>query len=133
MFYGFGYDSFDAVFALVFLLGVSVIVVAVIKSVSEWQKNNNSPRLTVEAVVVDRKKEVQHEQHANAGDVTGAHGYHMTTSVTYFVTFQVESGDQMKFTVKGSEYKTLQEGMHGKLSFQGSRYIGFENESENTK
>lgn len=133
MFYGSGYDSFDAVFALAFLLAASVIVVVIIKNVSEWQKNNNSPRLAVEAVVVDRKKEVQHKQHANAGDATGAHGYHMTTSVTYFVTFQVESGDQMKFTVNGNEYETLQEGMHGKLSFQGSRYIGFERNGKKTE
>ena len=45
---------------------------------------------------------------------------------TYYVTFQVESGDRMEFTVEGSEYGMLIEGDHGKLTFQGTRYLGFE-------
>lgn len=124
MFYG--YDSFSAMFGLIFLIAVAMIVVVVIKGVAQWHENNESPRLTVEARVVDKRKEMRHEQHANAGDITGAHGYHTTTSVLYHVTFQVESGDQMRFTVRGTEYEMLQEGMNGRLSFQGSRYLGFE-------
>ena len=42
------------------------------------------------------------------------------------VTFQVESGDRMEFEVDGSDYGLLVQGDIGKLSFQGTRYLGFE-------
>ena len=42
------------------------------------------------------------------------------------VTFQVESGDRIELQVKGNEYGMLVEGDYGKLSFQGTRYLGFE-------
>ena len=50
----------------------------------------------------------------------------MHTFTTYYVTFQVESGDRMELTVDGSEYGMLVEGDIGKLSFQGTRYLGFQ-------
>ena len=46
-------------------------------------------------------------------------------------TFDVESGDQMEFSVYGEEYGMLAEGDEGKLTFQGSRYLGFERAIEN--
>ena len=48
------------------------------------------------------------------------------TFTTYYVTFQVESGDRMEFEVDGSDYGLLVQGDIGKLSFQGTRYLGFE-------
>ena len=67
-------------------------------------------------------------QHAaNAGDLSGAHGYrHQHLYTSYYVTFQVESGDRMEFEVDGSDYGLLVQGDIGKLSFQGTRYLGFE-------
>ena len=51
----------------------------------------------------------------------------MTNSSTwYYATFQVESGDRMELTVSGSDYGYLVEGDHGKLTFQGTRFLGFE-------
>lgn len=44
----------------------------------------------------------------------------------YYVTFQVESGDRREFRVTGSEYEMLSEGDKGKLTFQGTRYLGVE-------
>ena len=48
------------------------------------------------------------------------------TSTTYYATFQVESGDRMEFSVSGAEYGMLAEGDQGSLTFQGTRYLGFE-------
>lgn len=48
------------------------------------------------------------------------------TFTTYYATFQVESGDRMELEVDGSDYGMLVEGDTGKLSFQGTRYLGFE-------
>ena len=127
---GLGFDLFSILFYVVFLLIIGVFVVAVVKAIGTWNKNNHSPRLTVSAVIVTKRMDVSYHHHANAGDITGAHGYHSSTSTRYFVTFQVESGDRMELSVDRAEYGMLAEGDKGKLSFQGTRYLSFERTSE---
>ena len=117
-----GFGGFEIMFYLVFFLVFGIIIFTIIKGIAQWSENNNSPRLTVEATVVSKRTEVTHHHH-HTGD-TGA--VHMTTSTTYYVTFQVESGDRMELHVSGREYGMLSEGDQGKLSFQGTRYLGFE-------
>ncbi len=46
----------------------------------------------------------------------------------YYATFQVESGDRMEFQVQDTDYGLLVEGDRGKLTFQGTRFLGFERE-----
>lgn len=121
-----GFVVFNLMFIIIFILVIGIFVVTAVKGIGQWNKNNNSPRLTVEATVVAKRNHVSHHRHANAGDATGAHGYHTTTSTSYYVTFQVESGDRMELPVTGSEFGLLVEGDYGKLSFQGTRYLGFE-------
>ena len=121
----FGSGLFEIFFMVMFIAVFGLIIVNIVSGVGEWNKNNHSPRLTVEATVVSKRLDVSHHQHGNAGDETGAHGYTTTSSTTYYVTFQVESGDRMEFHVNGSEYGMLVEGDRGKLNFQGSRYLGF--------
>ncbi|MCI9457297.1 MAG: DUF2500 domain-containing protein, partial [Oscillospiraceae bacterium] len=41
---------------------------------------------------------------------------------------QVESGDRMEFQVQDTDYGLLVEGDRGKLTFQGTRFLGFERE-----
>ena len=50
----------------------------------------------------------------------------MRTNTTYYVTFEVESGDRMEMCVDGQQYGMLAEGDSGKLTFQGTRYLGFD-------
>lgn len=126
--YGFhsGFGAFPVMFTIVFVLIIGAFVVFFVQGISQWNKNNHSPRLTVPAAVVAKRKDVSHHHHANAGDASGAHGFHTSTSTSYYVTFQVDSGDRMEFHVSGSEYGMLVEGDRGNLSFQGTRYLGFE-------
>ena len=114
--------GFEIVFMIMFFLITGTFVVMLIKGIGEWHKNNQSPRLSVDAVVVSRRSSVSHHHHTNAS----GHGSHTTTSTSYYVTFQVESGDRMELCVTGREYGLLAEGDYGKLSFQGTRYLGFE-------
>lgn len=124
---GFGYHftmfriMFFGVFALVFL----VFAIVIVRLLGQCHKNNNSPRLTVDAQVVAKRTNVSHHRRANAGDMTDTYGYHASTSTTYYVTFQFESGDRIELRVDGSEYGMLIDGDYGKLSFQGTRYLGF--------
>ena len=119
--YGFGFDMFSIMFTIVFVLVIGIFIVTMIKGISQWNKNNNSLRLTVPATVVAKRTNVSRHHHGGAD-----HHHHTTTSTTYYVTFQVESGDRMELHVAGHEYGLLIEGDKGKLSFQGTRYLGFE-------
>ena len=83
------------------------------------------PRLTVEATVVAKRTDVSLHRHPAAGDASGAHGFHTTTASTCYATFQVESGDRMELQV-GRDYGLLAEGDRSRLTFQGTRYLGFE-------
>ena len=118
----------EVVFPLIFLVVVAVIVVNLVKGIGQWHRNNQSPRLTVDATVVAKRSDTQVHHH-NHGGVEPAGGFHTTTSTTYHVTFQVESGDRLEFVVSGSEYGQLAEGDAGKLTFQGARYLGFVRET----
>lgn len=125
---GFFWDGgFDVLFALTFLLILGIIVVSIIRGIAEWNKNNQSPRLSVEAMVVTKRENVTTHTHNHAADAGYAGtGIHTSHSTDYYVTFQVESGDRMEMEVSGEEYGMLAEGDFGKLSFQGTRYLGFE-------
>lgn len=118
--------GFEVIFFLMFFLIFGLIAFQIVRGISQWNKNNHSPRLTVDAVVVTKRIDVSYHQNYNAGDITGAHGMSTTSSTRYYVTFQVESGDRMEFHVNGREYGMLVEGDRGRLTFQGTRYLGFE-------
>ena len=109
---------FEYMFTIVFVLVIGTFIVTAVKGIAQWNKNNNSPRLTVPVTVVSKRTNVSHHHHGT----TNAHH----TSTTYYVTFQVESGDRMELHVTGQEYGMLIEGDIGNLTFQGTRYLGFD-------
>ena len=114
-------NIFIIVGAVIFALSFGLFIFIFVKGINQWNRNNHSPRLTVEATVVTKRMSVSHHHHSGG---TGMH----TSSTTYYVTFQVDSGDRMELIVGGREYGILVEGDRGKLSFQGTRYLGFERE-----
>lgn len=116
-----GFDLFGIMFTIVFLLVTGTFIVILVKGLSEWNKNNHSPKLKAPAAIVAKRTNVSRHRH---GGANGHHHHH--TSTTYYVTFQVESGDRMELHVSGQEFGLLVEGDHGNLSFQGTRYLGFE-------
>ena len=119
--FGMGFDMFGIMFTIVFVLVIGTFIVTAVKGIGQWNKNNHSPRLTVPATVVSKRTNVTRHDH---GGANGHHHHH--TSTTYYVTFQVESGDRMELHVAGHEYGLLVEGDSGRLTFQGTRYLGFE-------
>ena len=120
--FGFGmFNMFSIMFTIVFVLIIGVFIVTLVKGIGEWNKNNHSPKLTVPATVVAKRTNVSRHHHGGANN-----HHHTSTSTTYYVTFQVESGDRMELRMAGHEFGLLIEGDKGKLSFQGTRYLGFE-------
>ena len=117
--FGFGFGLFGVVFAVMFLMAAGIFAIVLIKGIQQWNNNNHSPRLTVPVTVVSKRTNVSHSHHA------GDHMHH-TTSTSYYVTFQVESGDRMELHLSGSEFGLMVEGDRGMLTFQGTRFLNFE-------
>lgn len=123
--FGGGFDLLFSVFPFlffgVFLLIFGTIVVTIVRGMKQYRHNNASPVLTVEATVSDKRTDVTTgPSHHGAGE----HHHHSSTS-WYYATFQVESGDRMELSVSGEEYGLLAPGDRGRLTFQGTRYLGF--------
>lgn len=109
-----GSGMFEFMFGLIFILFIVFFVWAIVSNVRQWTKNNASPRLTVDAQVVTKRTSVH------------GGGEHSHASTSHYVTFEVDSGDRMELPVTGPEYGMLVEGDQGRLTFQGTRYLGFE-------
>ena len=122
---GFGLRYFDAGFAIfgilwfvMFALIMGVFIFTFVRGIKQWNKNNHSPRLTVPATVVAKRTNVSRHRRSSSD-------FH-TISTTYFATFQFESGDRLELMMDGYAYGMLIEGDEGDLTFQGTRYLGFE-------
>lgn len=121
------FDLFGILFPIVFFMVLGTFIMTIAKGLSTWNKNNHSPRLTVEAAVTAKRIHVTHHRHANAGDVSGAPRLLRTRpprSILSPSRWKAETG--WSFPVSGPEYGMLAEGDTGRLSFQGTRYLGFE-------
>jgi len=105
---------FSIGFAIVFLLVFGTILVVAIRGISQWTKNNSSPRIPVQARVVTKRAHTS----GGMGDASA--------STTYFITFEFVSGDRKEFCVPSRDYGLIAENDYGILTFQGSRFIGFE-------
>lgn len=110
------------IIGIIFVIVIAAIVVMAVRGGIQWNKNNNSPVLTVNAKIVTKRMAVDSHHHQNGSD--GSMSY-TSSSTTYFATFEVESGDRIELRVPNNEYGMLAEGDAGRLTFQGTRYKGF--------
>ncbi len=116
-----GFGMFGVLFSIAFIAIFGIIIATFVRGIGQWNKNNHSPRLTVIAKVVAKRADVSYHHHHHADNM-----HHTSRSTSYYVTFEVESGDRLELSMPGSEYGLIVEGDRGKLSFQGTRYLGFE-------
>lgn len=111
---------FTALFVIVFLLIAGTVIVSIVRNVRQSAKNDQQPVLTTPATVVTKRAlnapDRSHERMNNTN----------RNFSTFFATFQVASGDRMEFQVASDEYGLLAEGDEGQLTFQGTRYKGFQ-------
>lgn len=114
----FMFHIFPVLFSLVFFLVFGIIIFTIARNIKQEHRNNHSPRLTVEAKVVSKR--------TNFYRSSGSHGHMGHGHTSYYVTFEVKSGDRMELSMAGPEYGLLVEGDFGELSFQGTRYLGFQ-------
>ena len=121
---GFGamFTIMPILFGIGFVTVLGLILYRVIQGARQYKRNNDAPVLTVDATVATKRTDVSEYRHANMTNTTMDMGYSQTY---YYVTFEVPSGDRMEFHVQNEEYGMLAEGDRGKLTFQGTRYLGF--------
>ena len=93
----------------IYFLNFILIIISTI-AISRWIRNEKSLICSVGATVIDmrRKKHLRTHQHS------------------YYVTFLLENGERIELRVKKSEYDTITTGCKGMLTYQGTRYKGFE-------
>ena len=113
------FEIFPIFFFIVFAMILGVFVTSFVRIIKRESRNNHSPRLTVPVTIVSKRTNVS--VHHHGGDTMHHH-----SSTTYYVTFQVSSGDRMELQMAGNEYGLLVEGDRGNLTFQGTRFLGFE-------
>ena len=106
--FGMGFGLLGVMATIMFVVVIGSFVAITVQGIGQRNRNNNSPVLTVPASVVAKRGDSRHE------------------FTSYYVTFQVESGDRLELHVADREYGMLAEGDHGNLTFQGTRYIEFD-------
>jgi hypothetical protein len=102
---------------VVFVVILVTIFVRAGKGIAEWADNNSKPVLSERARVVAKRSETSGQVPSNAG------GY---VSTWYYVTFELPSGDRREYSIAGKEHGMLSEGDEGTLTYQGTRYRGFQ-------
>lgn len=116
-----GFTSIFMVFFVIIFVMVWVIIISrIVRSIKQERKNDASPRLSTEAMIVSKRMDVRRRSvNSDMHDMHNAY-------TRYYVTFQMPSGDRMELSVNGQEYGMLAEGDVGVLHFQGTRYLGFQ-------
>ncbi|WP_025692525.1 DUF2500 domain-containing protein [Paenibacillus zanthoxyli] len=101
-------------FKIFFLVFFSIIIYAIFKGIKQWMANNASELLTVSCTVVAKRFRVS----GGSGD--------SSSSTAYYVTFEILNGDRVELKVPGRLYGLIVEGDRGDLTYQGTRFKGFE-------
>lgn len=105
------FDLFPVLFGIFFIAVFLYILVIWGKKAVQWHSNNQQPIITEEVEVVAKRSEVSGHEH---------------TYTSYYCTFEMANGAREEFSVSGKEYGRLAEGDVGTLTFQGTRYHGFD-------
>lgn len=116
MFYSGRFELFSLLFGIAFLAFFAVFTYILICNVRTWVSNNNSPRITTAARVVEKHS---HITHSNG---------HMHRR--FYVTFRLGEGEdaveEIEFHVFRSVYERLSFGDEVRLTYQGTRFIDVE-------
>ena len=123
--FGFGGGLSPLMIALIVIFA-ALLAGAIGRGLYVWIRNNNSTRQTVAARVVAKRMKVSGHGHTRMENISTMNGLGTSVYTRYFVTFELDKGKRIELCVKDSEYGMLAESDQGLLSFQGTRYLGFE-------
>jgi len=120
------FSAIPALILFVFVLVIGTFLFRMVRGVTEWSANNESPRLTVPARVVTKRADTSVSAYNHQPTVVNR----IASTTRYFVTFEYASGDRQEFSLTAAEYGLLAEEDTGYLTSQGTRYLGFERTSQ---
>jgi predicted membrane protein len=109
-------------FFIMFLLsslafGVGFVFI-IIYAVKQKSKDDNSPRVTLEAKVID-KRSASYRHHTPNSHLSHRHYYH-------YVNFELQDGQRTELRVDRIDFDSLCVADEGMLTLQGTRFISFE-------
>ena len=92
---------FIVVFVIIFILFLTVFVLVLVRGVRQAHRNNQSPVLVIEALVVSKRQHISRTYE------------HLSTS--YYATFEAETGSRMELELSATDFGLLAEGDRGRL------------------
>ena len=102
---------------------LAVVAVFAAAGYVRQRQNNKSPYQSADVKIVDLREERQeYEPVAEAAVTRGG----LSSVTEYYVTFEKKNGEREEFHVSEQEYGFLHLGDSGKLTYQGTRYLGFD-------
>nr|WP_233183424.1 DUF2500 domain-containing protein [Paenibacillus sonchi] len=113
------FDLTGTVIPIFLAVVIGIIAVSAGRGLLQWNRNNKSPIMTIPARIVSKRSEVRQQQLQDDSN-------NSRTSTTYYLTYESDRGERMEFKVDGNEYGMSAEGDRGILTYQGTRYHGFQ-------
>ncbi len=95
-----------------------MVVTMAIRGAAQWSRNNATPVSTVRSRVVAKRRH------------TWGGARDSSASTTYYATFELEGGDRVELQVPHREFGLIAAGDQGRLTYQGTRFEGFERERQ---
>lgn len=118
MFFGSAFDIIFSVFPILFTI---VFILAIISFIRNFIRNSSAPILTEKVRVVSKRTQVNHVHHHPTENTT-----HVTSSTTYYITFENEAGQRFELRVGPNDYGLIVEGDEGLVTYQGEWFKKFE-------
>ncbi len=116
------FDLTGTVIPIFLAVVIGIIAVSAGRGLLQWNRNNKSPIMTIPARIVSKRSEVRQQQLQDDSN-------NSRTSTTYYLTYESDRGVRMEFKVDGNEYGMSAEGDRGILTYQGTRYHGFQRQA----
>ncbi|MBK1809115.1 DUF2500 domain-containing protein [Clostridium sp. YIM B02505] len=102
---------------ILLILFFIVFIGAIAKGIITYIDNENSPIISTKANLVKKKRNTH--THTDANGIT-------SIDETFILIFQLDTGSEMRFTVKRRVFRSIAENQWGSLTFQGTRFIKFQ-------
>lgn len=110
--------------AIIFFIVIGTLIFRALGGLHQWSVNEQSPRHTATATITSKRLEVSAVQQHHDSHMAG------NSITTYYITFEFQDKERKEFKVKGKQYGLLSENDTGTLTYQGTRFIEFERETE---
>jgi hypothetical protein len=107
------------IIGLIFAVILGTAAYHLVKKSRQSARNQGLPVLTAPAIVASKRST------AIAPPTEINPKYKVDPSTKFFARFQLEDGRTLELEVNNVQFAALNEGDHGKLAYQGTRYLGF--------